>query len=177
MTQHHPRSGSSREEKKSKKSKPVAASRRTFQFPATVPMKPGGFGQKQTQTVTRDHLQDHVFPQGGQEKGPPKSLMRWENIGVNVKKNLWKVFPQPQKPGQACRTAQGCTREPKQTTRGSVQCIGAVQILVRQGSFCLKRVQTPAHASGSPHVTLSAQREISACPQMQGFFSAHFPAV
>lgn len=84
------------------------------------------------------------------EKGPPKSLMRWENIGVNVKKNLWKVFPQPQKPGQACRKALGCTKRPKQTTRGNIPCVGALQILVRQGSFCLKRLQTRAHASGSP---------------------------
>lgn len=91
--------------------------------------------------------------------------MRWENIGVNVKKNLWKVFPQPQNPSQACRRSLGSTTRPRQTTLENIQHIGELQILVRQGSFCLKRVQTPAHASGSPRVPLSPQREISACPQ------------
>lgn len=97
--------------------------------------------------------------------------MRWENIGVNVKKNLWKVFPQPQNPSQACRRSLGSTTRPRQTTLENIQHIGELQILVRQGSFCLKRVQTPAHASGSPRVTLSPQREISACPQTPTTFS------
>lgn len=107
--------------------------------------------------------------------------MRWENIGVNVKKNLWKVFPQPQNPSQACRRSLGSTTRPRQTTLENIQHIGELQILVRQGSFCLKRVQTPAHASGSPRVTLSPQREISACPQTPTAFfpysSTIFPAV
>lgn len=96
--------------------------------------------------------------------------MCWENIGVNVKKNLWKVFPQPQNPSQACRKSLGYTTQPRQTTLENIQHIGELQIRVRQGWFCLKRVQTRAHASGSPHVTLSPQREISACPQMRTFF-------
>lgn len=58
----------------------------------------------------------------------------------------------------------------------NIQYIGALQILVRQGSFCPKRVQTPAHASGLPHVPLSPRREIPARPQMQGFPSAHVHA-
>lgn len=100
--------------------------------------------------------------------------MRWENIGVNVKKNLWKVFPQPQNPSQACSKSLGSTAQPRQTTLENIQYIGELQILVRQGSFCLKRVQTPAHASGSPHVTLSPQREISACPQTPTSFIFYF---
>lgn len=113
------------------------------------------------------------FPQGGQEKEPPKSLMRWENIGVNVKKNLWKVFPQPQKPDQACRKAVGCTNQPKQTRRENMQHIGALQTLVRQGSCCRRSQATPARASGPTHLTFSPQRQISACPQMHVFCSAH----
>lgn len=91
--------------------------------------------------------------------------MRWENIGVNVKKNLWKVFPQPQNPSQACRRSLGSTTQPRQTTLENIQHIGELQTRVRQGSFCLRRVQTPAHASGSPRVAPSPQREISARPQ------------
>lgn len=79
-------------------------------------------------------------------------------------------FPQPQNPSQACRKSLGSTTQPRQTTLENIQHIGELQILVRQGSFCLKRVQTAAHASGSPQVTLSPQREISACPRTRRLF-------
>lgn len=57
----------------------------------------------------------HFPPQGGQEKGPLKSLMYWENIGVNVKMKPLESFPQPQNPCQARRNAPGYTKQPKHT--------------------------------------------------------------
>lgn len=105
--------------------------------------------------------------------------MRWENIGVNVKKNLWKVFPQPQNLSQACSKSLGSTSQPRQTTLENIQHIGELQILVRQGSFCLKRVQTPAHPRAlhfhhsvkSQHVR--KRRRLFFPP----YFSTIFPAV
>lgn len=48
----------------------------------------------------------------------------------------------------------------------NIQHIGALQILVRQASFCLKRVETPA--SGSPHADRSVKsRHVHKC---RGFF-------
>lgn len=72
-----------------------------------------------------------------QSGGPPKSLMCRKNIGVNVKKNLWKVSstPKPILGMQKC-----CwSHKPAKTNKGGKTRTRESQILVRQTSICVNR--------------------------------------